>query len=322
MIEDDQRKMEEAYKEGVEFANEMVKQHNFLMDPTSFANEPPPTIHPNVLYGYMEGIKFLQDMWATPFLFHETTLTEQAMAKHYEKLEQFKNKSTASSSSSVQEDHLTLEATIKQTSIIPCGPNLTTAIQNAAVSAGIGAVKNVSYGMAGAASGAGSALISSVLDDLDQTRNCKKQHDQNTSAVELTVNKTINKAIGAAITGIDPVSMIQQATKKAAVHVASSSVSTLTATMLEKQDDNVDCKLNKAVIFSNIVGGATGGAITSSLLSAATLNPVPVSTATLCGAIGGAVQGYVEAKKEQNSCVLKKEEEKNAANQPTTSPRP
>jgi hypothetical protein len=322
MMEDDQQKMEEAYKEGIKLANDLVKQFNFLEDPTSFTDEPPPEIHPDILYGYMEGIKLIQDIMfnTSPFLCPEMTMAEQELSEQYEKLEQLKNNNT-NLSSSIPKDPLPKEATIEQP-IITCEPNLTNAIQNAAISAGIGAVKNISGGITGSATAAGTAIIASVLDDLDQVRDCKKQYDQQTSTVDRAINKTINKAISAAVTGVDPISMLQQATKKAAVHITSSSVSTLTATMLEKQDDNVDCRLNKSLILSNMVGGAAGVAISSSLLSAVTANPVAVSTATLFGAIGGTVQGYVEAKKEQNSCIIKKEEEKNATNKSTTSPRP
>lgn len=190
-----------------------------------------------------------------------------------------------------------------------CNPNK---IKNAIQNAFIGATKGASTGWAGAAAGAASAAIISFVDDADVIRSCKKQklHEsyKDNPEVNKSINKTINKAIGAATVAVvssgNVISAVNTSINKAATHIVSTATSTATEFVVSdgNKDNNPDCSLNKAVIFSNALGGAAGN------YAATLLVPVPCSTTTAValGGLGGAVGGYLDAKKEQDACKNKK----------------
>ena len=207
-----------------------------------------------------------------------------------------------------------------------CELNKIETAKNAIINGVVGGIKGAGIGWLGVANGVGSATITSVLDDGDAIKACKKQklkeNSEGNPKVDKAINKTINKAIGAAATGLDVASMINKATNKAITHVMTAATSSLAESIIGGyRSDNPDCNLRKSLIFSNIAGGAVGTAAGSALLSAVTVNPIPTSTAMLFGASGGAIQGYVEAKKEQNICIAKKEKEKNATTHSACSPK-
>lgn len=206
-----------------------------------------------------------------------------------------------------------------------CNVNKT---KNAIINAVVGGTKGAGMGWLGAASGAGAAAITSVLDDFDTVKTCEQQKLNKNFEIDAkankAINKTINKAIGAAATatGSDVTSIINKATNKAITHVISAATSSVAESITGRdKGNNPDCNLRKSLIFSNIAGGAVGTAAGSALLSAVTVNPIPISTAMLFGAGGGAIQGYVEAKKEQKICIAKKEKETNATTNSASSPK-
>jgi len=70
MQKDNQQNMQRAYKQGQGLANNLIRQFNFLNNPTSFSStEPPPNIHPNILHGYTSGLSLAQNIFSTQAAF-------------------------------------------------------------------------------------------------------------------------------------------------------------------------------------------------------------------------------------------------------------
>jgi len=66
MQKDTQQNMQHAYNQGLDLAANLSRQFSFLNSPTSFTdNQPPPTIHPNILYGYAAGLSVAQNISRT-----------------------------------------------------------------------------------------------------------------------------------------------------------------------------------------------------------------------------------------------------------------
>lgn len=67
MQDENQQRIQAAYKQGIDLANNLLRQSSFLHASTSFSDrtEPPPNIHPNILYGYAGGLSLAQNLSKT-----------------------------------------------------------------------------------------------------------------------------------------------------------------------------------------------------------------------------------------------------------------
>lgn len=64
MQDENQQRIQDAYKQGIDLANNLLRQSSFLHASTSFSDrtDPPPNIHPNILYGYAGGLSLAQNL--------------------------------------------------------------------------------------------------------------------------------------------------------------------------------------------------------------------------------------------------------------------
>lgn len=61
MQDENQQRIQAAYKQGIDLANNLLRQSSFLHASTSFSDrtDPPLNIHPNILYGYAGGLSLV-----------------------------------------------------------------------------------------------------------------------------------------------------------------------------------------------------------------------------------------------------------------------
>lgn len=319
--DDNQKRMHDAYKEGEDFAEELLRQFNFLHNsslglPTQ---EPPPYIDPNVVDGYMQGVEFLQNMLKS---YPDILASEKESRISTDDTQSERENVSSVLSAKVQSDSsisADLIDTCKfDTSFVWDGVKdgcIDGAIPDA-VAGGI--VGRVLAGIPGLAAGAtfgafngcltGGAIGGTVaiLNAFDQQRECNKQQAgrEPGGPLDMAINKTINKGIGGAISGMNHGirGMVQGATDKAIAHA------TTTAILSFRDPDNTtDCSISLTGIVSETVAGAINGArVGKSLKSAAV------------GAVSGGLKGTRHAINQQKQ--RKKNTQKLRSRTPSPTP--